>query len=319
MKLHALILSSLLAVAGCEKTSNVTAIQDEVTGVTNHYKQRFEELSKRLATLEQRGRSMVSIGQPQGLQDVRRLFADTNKRLAELKNSTNQVTGALATAAKSENARVELIRLRDEAEERFEKGEVEVNAQIDQIEQWLAYLAYRPTVAATAEPAPEPAPPTPAPPTESGFTTKLSSGTEIKGASDGIEAQLFGFLSDAAKPVDKDTWFNFDKLSFASGGNTLDMAVSKPQLDNIAAVLKAFPKVKIKLGGYTDNTGDAAANKKLSGERAEAVKKELIALGVEAGRLSAEGYGPEHPVCAANDTDDCKAKNRRIAIRVTEK
>ena len=36
-------------------------------------------------------------------------------------------------------------------------------------------------------------------------------------------------------------------------------------------------------------------------------------------RLEAEGYGAEHPVCAANDTDECKAQNRRIALRVTAK
>jgi K(+)-stimulated pyrophosphate-energized sodium pump len=49
------------------------------------------------------------------------------------------------------------------------------------------------------------------------------------------------------------------------------------------------------------------------------VVKELVALGVDAKRLAAEGYGPEYPVCAANDTDECKAQNRRIAVRVTAK
>jgi hypothetical protein len=163
MKLKALILSSLLAVAGCEKSSNVAAMQDEVTAVTAHYKHRFDEMSKRLATLEQRGRTIVSVGEPTGLADVRRLFVDTNKRLVELRNSATQATGAISTAAKSENARLELTKLRDELHERFEKGEVEVNQQIDQVEQWLAYIAYRPTVTAAAEPPktepkPEPVP-----------------------------------------------------------------------------------------------------------------------------------------------------------------
>ena len=61
MKLYRVILTILLA-AGCEKSSNVAPMQDEVTGMTNHYKQRFDDLSKRIATLEARGRSMVSIG-----------------------------------------------------------------------------------------------------------------------------------------------------------------------------------------------------------------------------------------------------------------
>ena len=42
----------------------------------------------------------------------------------------------------------------------------------------------------------------------------------------------------------------------------------------------------------------------------------LVAAGVEKGRLEAEGYGQEHPVCPANDTEECKAQNRRIDVNV---
>jgi hypothetical protein len=164
MKLHRLLLTILL-VAGCEKSSNVAAMQDEVTGMTNHYKQRFDDLSKRVAMLEQRGRSMVSIGTPQGLNDVRKLFLDTNKRLAELKTAVAQAPGSLAQASKAEHSRVELIKLMGELDERFSKGETEVNAQIDQVEQWLAYVEYRPKVAAAEpvkeEPKPQPTPENP--------------------------------------------------------------------------------------------------------------------------------------------------------------
>ena len=45
----------------------------------------------------------------------------------------------------------------------------------------------------------------------------------------------------------------------------------------------------------------------------------LIEAGIAKERLEAEGYGPEFPVCAANDTPECKAQNRRIAVRVTAK
>ncbi len=156
MKLNRLILTMLLA-AGCEKSSNVAPLQDEVTGMTNHYKQRFDDLARRISLLEQRGRSMVSVGTPQGLGDVRKLFVDTNKRLSDLKTTVAQAPGSIATAAKSEHARVELIKLMGELNERFEKGETEVNANIDQVEQWLAYVEYRPKLAA-AEPTPTPPP-----------------------------------------------------------------------------------------------------------------------------------------------------------------
>lgn len=142
--------------------------------------------------------------------------------------------------------------------------------------------------------------------------------TELNVASTGIEAGLVGFIDDAAKVVDKTTWFNFDRLTFETGKNTLDMTKSEDQLKNVAAILKCYPKVKLKVGGYTDNVGNAAANMKLSAARAETVVAQLIAMGVEKGRLTAEGYGDQHPV-GDNTTEEGRAANRRISVRVTEK
>ena len=74
----------------------------------------------------------------------------------------------------------------------------------------------------------------------------------------------------------------------------------------------------LKLGGYTDNRGDPQANLKLSQEQAKAVMADLVNLGIDAGRLKAEGYGQEHPV-ADNSTEEGRAKNRRIDLQVTSK
>ncbi len=142
--------------------------------------------------------------------------------------------------------------------------------------------------------------------------------TELNVASTGIEAGLVGFVEDATKVVDKTTWFNFDRLTFETGKATLDMAKSEDQLKNMAAILKCFPKVKLKVGGYTDNVGNAASNMKLSAARAATVVAQLVAMGVEKGRLSGEGYGDQHPI-GDNATEEGKAANRRIAVRVTEK
>jgi outer membrane protein OmpA-like peptidoglycan-associated protein len=151
-----------------------------------------------------------------------------------------------------------------------------------------------------------------------GFAKKLASGFEIKGNNDGIESQLIAFVEDATKPVDKTTWFNFDRLTFKTGSSEIEMDKSKEQLTNIYEVMKAFPKVKLKVGGYTDNVGKEASNMKLSLDRAKATVAALEAMGVEKGRLVPEGYGSQHPV-ATNDTEEGRAQNRRIAVRVTEK
>ena len=83
-------------------------------------------------------------------------------------------------------------------------------------------------------------------------------------------------------------------------------------------ILKAYPAVELKLGGYTDNVGDPAFNLKLSGDRAKSVMDEMIKMGIAKDRLESEGYGEQFPV-ASNDTEEGKAQNRRIAVRVTKK
>lgn len=148
------------------------------------------------------------------------------------------------------------------------------------------------------------------------FKRKLADGTELSIPKLGVENKLVDWI-ESAKPADKTTWFDFDRLLFATGSATLDPA-SHEQLSNVAAILKAYPKVKIKLGGYTDNKGNPEANLKLSGERADNVKAELVKLGVDPSRMEAQGYGEEHPV-GDNNTEEGRAMNRRISLRVTEK
>jgi outer membrane protein OmpA-like peptidoglycan-associated protein len=147
--------------------------------------------------------------------------------------------------------------------------------------------------------------------------TKLPNGIELNLPEFGVEKKLIAFIEDKSKPVDKTTWFSFDRLDFETGSATLK-PTSAEQLKNIAEIMKAYPKVGLKIGGYTDNTGNADANLKLSQTRAENTKQELVKLGVDAKRLEAEGYGEKHPV-ADNSTEEGRQKNRRIDLRVTSK
>jgi OOP family OmpA-OmpF porin len=149
------------------------------------------------------------------------------------------------------------------------------------------------------------------------FKTKLPDGVELNIPRFGIENKLISFLGDSSKPVDTTTWFNFDRLLFDTGKATLQPS-SQEQLGNIAAILKAYPNVHVKLGGYTDNTGDAAANVALSDARAKNVMDALVAAGVDPSRLESKGYGDQYPV-GDNATEEGRAQNRRIALLVTQK
>lgn len=147
----------------------------------------------------------------------------------------------------------------------------------------------------------------------------LGNGTELKAGANSIEAKLLNFIKNGTIDENDKTknWISFDRLQFETGKSTLT-AKSEEQLKNIVDILKAFPNVHIKLGGYTDNKGADADNLKLSDERAHNVKSKLEAMGIAASRMEAEGYGSKHPV-ANNDTDLGRAQNRRIDIKVTKK
>ncbi|MBS1645378.1 MAG: sodium-translocating pyrophosphatase [Bacteroidetes bacterium] len=147
---------------------------------------------------------------------------------------------------------------------------------------------------------------------------QLKDGVSLEVGAQSSERKLVDFINDAAKQVDKDTWFTMDRLYFETGKTVLKPE-SQTQIQNIKAIMMAYPNLKIKLGGYTDNTGDDAANMKLSSERAQAAKAAIVKLGVDGRRIETEGYGSQYPICPANDTPECKAKNRRIDIRVTQK
>jgi len=149
------------------------------------------------------------------------------------------------------------------------------------------------------------------------FRTKLPDGVELNIPQFGIENKLIAFLNDSSKPVDTTTWFNFDRLLFDTGKATLQPS-SQEQLNNIAAILKAYPNVHVKIGGYTDNTGDPAANQTLSEARAKNVMDALVAGGIDPSRLESKGYGDQYPV-GDNSTEEGRAQNRRIALLVTQK
>ena len=88
---------------------------------------------------------------------------------------------------------------------------------------------------------------------------------------------------------------------------------SEKTLQEIVKLMKNYPELKLELQGHTDNQGSADYNIELSQSRAEAVKTYLVGSGIDDLRLTSKGYGLSRPV-APNDTEEARAKNRRVVL-----
>jgi K(+)-stimulated pyrophosphate-energized sodium pump len=119
--------------------------------------------------------------------------------------------------------------------------------------------------------------------------------------------------SDSEMPKD----IVFDHLNFDSATTRLTPE-SDPTVTNLTSIMKCYPAMRVRLEGYTDNTGDSAANKQLSLDRANAIQALLIQGGVDPARISTDGWGDEKPV-ASNDTEEGRAKNRRTELVVVSR
>ncbi len=82
-------------------------------------------------------------------------------------------------------------------------------------------------------------------------------------------------------------------------------------INEIAKMMKEHGDLKFEIGGHTDSDGNAALNNKLSHERAEAVKQQLVSMGIDASRLTTKGFGSTKPVAENNNAEN-KARNRRV-------
>jgi outer membrane protein OmpA-like peptidoglycan-associated protein len=106
-------------------------------------------------------------------------------------------------------------------------------------------------------------------------------------------------------------------INFPSGSSRVPEGATAFLQKAAAQMKKMNPGTVIEIAGYTDNTGDAAANVSLSQQRAEAVRNELIRNGVNPAMLVAKGYGGANPV-ANNDLLEGRFRNRRIEYHVVK-
>jgi outer membrane protein OmpA-like peptidoglycan-associated protein len=90
---------------------------------------------------------------------------------------------------------------------------------------------------------------------------------------------------------------------------------SRAELQKFAGGFGTNRDTHVVVNGYTDNVGSANSNMRLSQERADAVKADLVALGIPADRISAQGLGEQDPI-ADNDTADGRRSNRRVSVAI---
>lgn len=111
-------------------------------------------------------------------------------------------------------------------------------------------------------------------------------------------------LEEPSKP------FVLDDVQFATGKAKI-RPDSFARLDALVEYMTHKKSARLEISGHTDNAGKKAANKKLSQQRADAIRDYLVSKGIEAERIKAVGYGDEKPI-APNETSEGRQKNRRI-------
>jgi outer membrane protein OmpA-like peptidoglycan-associated protein len=105
-------------------------------------------------------------------------------------------------------------------------------------------------------------------------------------------------------------------LYFATGSKSL-RPESEAKLKEFEAALASNSALHATVNGYTDNVGNAESNVRLSQQRADTVKSELVQMGIAADRLTAQGFGEEDPM-ADNATTEGREANRRVSLTATD-
>ena len=105
-------------------------------------------------------------------------------------------------------------------------------------------------------------------------------------------------------------------VQFETNSATLQTG-AQSSLDDAVVTLNRYPELVVEVAGHTDSDGAEAYNQELSQNRAQTVLEYLVEAGIDASRLSAQGYGESEPI-ATNATAIGKAQNRRVVLRLLE-
>jgi outer membrane protein OmpA-like peptidoglycan-associated protein len=128
---------------------------------------------------------------------------------------------------------------------------------------------------------------------------------EANAATEAKPASMADALKESGRIAVYGITFDFNKATIRPEAS--------PVLDKVRAMLGDDATLQLVIEGHTDSVGQPTYNQKLSTDRAESVRAWLIAHGIDAARLSAQGFGDAKPV-ADNATEDGRSKNRRVEL-----
>lgn len=150
----------------------------------------------------------------------------------------------------------------------------------------------------------------------------LPDGSHITAFKGGCEECIMNFLkSDRFKNATEEelanTWFEFDNINYEHNSATEFMPGSEKQVRNLAAILKNYPDLKIRIGAFADATGTRAVNFAITEKRAANIKAAFEKAGIDASRISTEGFGKQFAEVPATAPDSKRMLDRDIALRLT--
>ena len=132
------------------------------------------------------------------------------------------------------------------------------------------------------------------------------------------EISRLGIADTKAADSEEGITISLENIQFEADSSNL-LPSEKEKISKIAALLERYPNKDLLISGHTALAGTQASRQKLSEERAETVARLLVTMGVRSEyNVFTRGFGAEKPV-APNDTEENKARNRRVEITILEK
>lgn len=138
----------------------------------------------------------------------------------------------------------------------------------------------------------------------------------IDGTQDGLQHVQRDF--EGAAMTDRGIMVSFDSDVLFPLNSSYLTDIAKAEIDKLVNLLADYPDANLIVDGHTDATGTAEYNQWLSEKRAESVKNYITNHGIEARRITTNGFGQAKPV-APNTTKEGRQQNRRVEVTIVPK